>query len=178
MLIGLGVAFGAVGFIYFRDSHMWRYLEESYGRPWQRPIEARRFQHAVAYGRGIASRSYNGLLTIGVHEQGIALRIVPPFSIFQKPLFIPFADIKGWKQIWYLNSKSYELEFESAPEVKLVMPASQISWLQEASRGQFAVFNQHSPHKQRPNLWYVIIIIQALMALGLLAYLGFRYLTS
>ena len=157
--------------IYFRDSHYWRYLGKFYEAPWSRPLETRHFQHAVAYGEGFASKSYNGLLTIGVHELGLALRILPPFSFFHKPLFIPYSEIKGWKQFWYLNAKSYELEFQSAPDVKLVMPASQIKWLQDKSHGKIEVIAQHSPHKQRPNLWYAIMIVQALMAFGLLGYL-------
>jgi hypothetical protein len=170
MLIGLSVFGGSLYVVYFRDSHYWRYLCEFYEAPWQRPIETRYFQHAVAYGEGIASKSYNGILTIGVHELGLALSILPPFSFFHKPLFIPYAEIKGWKQYWYLNSKSYELEFQSAPDVKLVMPASQIKWLQETSRGQMEIVGEHSPHKQRPNIWYAILIVQGLMALGLLLY--------
>lgn len=171
MSIGIGVFVGALYVIYFRDSYRWRYLGEFYQAPWRRPIETRYFQHAVLYGKGVASKSYNGLLTIGVHEMGVALSVIPPFSFFHKPLFIPYSEIKGWQQFWYLNSKSCELEFNSAPDVKLVMPASQVKWLQEKSRGQIEVVSQHSPHRQRPNVWYAIIVIHGLMALGLLAYL-------
>ncbi len=178
MLIGFGVFGGSLYIIYFRDSHYWRYLGEFYEAPWQRPIETRYFQHAVAYGKAFASKSYNGILTIGVHEQGLALSVIPPFSFFHKPLFIPYAEIKGWKQFWYLNAKSCELEFESAPDVKLVMPASQVKWLQEKSRGQMTVVSQHSPHRQRPNVWYAIIIVQGLMSVGLLLYLVFGGVTA
>lgn len=170
MAIGLGVFGGSLYLVYFRDAHYWRYLGKFYEAPWRRPIETRYFQHAVAYGEGIASKSYNGLLTIGVHELGLALRILPPFSFFHKPLFIPYAEIKGWQQHWYLNAKSYELEFKSAPDVKLVMPASQIAWLQEKSRGQISVAGERSPHRQRPNIWYAVLVIQGLMALGILMY--------
>ena len=124
----------------------------------------------MAYGEGVASKSYNGLLTIGVHQLGLALKIIPPFSFFHKPLFIPYSEIKGWKQFWYLNAKSYELELKSAPDVKLVMPASQIEWLQERANGRLEVVDQKSPHKQRPNVWFAIIIIHGLMAIGLLFY--------
>ncbi len=118
LAIGPGVGGGALYLVYYRDAHFWRYLSNFYEAPWQRPIETRRFQNAVAYGEGFASKSYNGLLTIGIHEFGLALSIISPFSFFHKPLFIPFSEIKGWKQFWYLNAKSYELELESAPDVK------------------------------------------------------------
>lgn len=170
LVIGFAVAGGSLYLMYFRDSYYWRYLGEFYKAPAGRPLEKRYFQHAVAYGEGVASRSYNGFLTIGVHELGLALSVIPPLSLFCKPLFIPYSEIKGWKQFWYLNAKSIELEFRSAPDVKLVMPASQVKWLQEKSRGQLDVVNEPSPHKQRPNIWYAIMIIQALMAFGLLLY--------
>ncbi len=170
MLIGFSVFGGSLYLIYFRDSHQWRYLSKFYEARWQRPVETRYFQHAVVYGKGIASKSYNGLLTIGVHDLGLALKVIPPFSFFHKPLFIPFSEIKGWKQFWYLNAKSVELELESAPDVKLVMPASQVKWLQNKSQGKMEVVDEHSPHKQRPNIWYAILILQALMGFGLLLY--------
>lgn len=172
--IGISVFVGSLYIIYFRDSYRWRYLGEFYQAPWLRPIETRYFQHAVMYGKGVASKSYNGLLTIGVHEHGLALSVIPPFSFFHKPLFIPYSEIKGWQQFWYLNSKSYELEFLSAPDVKLVMPASQVKWLREKSRGQMAVVSEPSPHRQRPNFWYAVIVVQGLMGFGLLAYLVLR----
>jgi hypothetical protein len=176
--IGLGVAFGAAYLIYFRDAHFWRYLAENYQRPWQRPLAIRRFQHAVAYGIGPVSKSYNSILTIGLHDDGIALSVIPPFSFFHKPLFIPFADITGWKQIWYLNAKSFELGFAKAPEVKLVMPASQVEWIGAFSQGQMQVVHEHSPHGKRPNVWYAIILLQGIMGVCFLLYILQSWMTS
>ena len=62
--IGLFVGGGALYLVYFRDSYRWRYLENVYGAPWKRPLETRYLQSAVAYGDGVASKSYNGILTI------------------------------------------------------------------------------------------------------------------
>lgn len=169
-LIGVSVFFGVLFTIYFRDAHRWRYLHQIYGAPWQSPLKTRRFQHAVASGNGVGSKSYNGFLTIGVHPTGFALRLIPPFSLFQKPLFIPYREVKGWDQFWYMNVKTIELEFASAPDIKLVMPAAQVKWLQESSQGQLYLTGQTTPHRQRPTVWYAVIVLQGLMALGLLGY--------
>ena len=110
-----------------------------------------------------------------MHETGIALSVIPPFSFFHKPLFIPYSEIRGWNQFWYVNARSLELEFISAPDVKLVMPASQVKWIQNKSRGQIELTGEHSPHRQRPNLWYAVIVVQGLMAVGLLGYFALEH---
>ena len=173
-VIGGGVFIGLLWLVYSRDAHMWRYLAAAYARPWAEPREVRRLQSAVAYGRGVASKSYNGVLTIGRHADGVALRLLPPFSIFHDPIFIPFKDIRGWEQLWYLDATSYELEFEQAPEVKLVMPAKQVKWLQENSFGRMQVSETRSPNAARPNFWYVIILVQGFLGAFFLAWLMSR----
>ena len=118
MVVG-GITFvGAMYWVFFRDSHFWRYLADSYAQPWQNPLTTRRFQHGITYGREIGSKSYSGLLTIGIYDHGLGLRVFAPFSFFHKPLFIPFNEIEGWDQHWYLNAKSCELTFKRAPDVK------------------------------------------------------------
>ena len=170
LAIGLGVFGGSLYLVMYRDAHHWRYLSRFYGADGQRPRSKRYLQNAVAYGEGIASKSYNGIPTIGAHDAGLCLSLIPPFSIFQKPLFIPYSEIRGWKQFWYLDAKSHELEFVSAPDVKLVMPADQVRWLQQQSGGQLELIDAYSPHKQRPNIWYAVLVLQAVMAIGLLVY--------
>jgi len=63
-------------------------------------------QSAVLYGHWAAFNSYNGFVTIGVHQTRLALKVMPIFSLFHWPLFIPFSEIKGWQQTWYLDPSS------------------------------------------------------------------------
>lgn len=173
-VIGGGVFVGLLWLVYSRDAHMWRYLARAYARPWAEPGEMRRLQSAVAYGKGVASKSYNGVLTIGRHADGVALRLMAPFSLFHDPIFIPFKDIRGWEQLWYLDGKSYELEFEQAPEVKLVMPAAQVAWLKENASGRMQISEERSPGEARPDIWYLVILVQGALGLSLLVWLLLR----
>jgi hypothetical protein len=92
-------------------------------------------------GRQGAFNSYKGILKIGVDQNGVSLAIIRPFSFFYfcEPLFIPYSEIKGWQQQWYLDSKSVELEFARVPEVKMVMPADQVEWMRKRSGLQMTV---------------------------------------
>lgn len=163
LAMGLSVFGGSLAIVLWRNAIDWRYLAGIYPSLRSRAIEARHMQNAVSYGVGGASRSYNGILTIERHDTGVALRILPPFSIFHAPIFIPFTDIIGWNQQWYLNSKSVEIEFLRAPNVKFVMPLSQIEWLYEGSKGQFELTDKCSPYQQRPVIWYTIIIAMGIL---------------
>ena len=101
--------------MYKRDAIHWNYLAKTYARPWQKPI-SERWGNAVLYGKFPVSKAYNGILKIGVHEDGFSLRVrFPLISYFCEPLFIPFRDVRGWDQTWYLNSKTVELELAGAP---------------------------------------------------------------
>ncbi|MEM8935072.1 MAG: hypothetical protein AAGC77_01535 [Pseudomonadota bacterium] len=169
--VGLGVMVGVLYVIYYRDAHFWRHLAQQYARPWTTPLQKKRFQHAVAYGDGFGSKSYNGLLTIGLHETGVALRVTPPFSYFHEPIFIPYKDIRGWDQSWYLNASTLELEFERAPKVKLVMPAEQVQWIQSESQNAMEISTSSSPHNDKPTLWYFILLFQLIAGILLVLYL-------
>ena len=53
-------------------------------------------------GSGHAFNSYEGILKIGVDQNGVSLAIIRPFSLFYfcEPLFIPYREIKDWQQQW------------------------------------------------------------------------------
>ena len=148
-----------VGFIYKRDAIHWAYLERTYGRPWQTPIRER-WGHAVLYGKFPVSKAYNGILKIGVHRDGLSLRIMfPLISLFCRPLFIPYRDICGWDQTWYLNAKTVELELVGAPEVKIAMPSAQVDWIRSAGGMDITMMNQASPHSDKPVIWHAFLVV-------------------
>ena len=171
LAFGLAIWGGILYLIFSRDAGYWRLLAEPYARPWYRPIAKKGMRSAVVYGGNRPSKSYNGILSIGVHETGVALRVMRPFAFFHKPLFIPFRDIRGWDQDWYINARSVELEFRRAPDLKMVMPASQIKWMQEASGNKLHLTEEGSPHKDRPGWWHALIMIQGILAMCLVIYM-------
>jgi hypothetical protein len=167
---GMAFAAGLVFFMYCRDAWRWRMLAQHYARPWARPHDVRTMH--VLYGHG-ALNSYHGLLKIGLHQNGVSLAIIPPFSFFYfcEPLFIPYSEIKGWQQHWYLGAKSVELEFPRMLEIEMVMPADQVEWIRNRSGLQMTVKAEPTPHRAKPVLWYYVTIANAGLALGLAVWL-------
>lgn len=152
-----------VGFLYKRDAIHWEYLERVYGRPWRTPIRERSGS-AVLYGKFPLSKAYNGIVKLGVHGDGLSLRIVfPLISLFCRPLFIPYRDICGWDQTWYLDAKTVELELAGAPEVKIVMPRKQVEWIRGAGRTDITMMNEASPHRDKPVIWHAFVITSSLV---------------
>lgn len=160
-----------MGFMLYRNSARWRELASVYGQNWQKPVSQKGFQHGVLYGKNVAFNSYNGILTLGAHLDGVAIKVMAPFCLFSPPLFIPYEDIKGWKQSWYLNAKTIELQFERKPEFKMVMPREQIEWMQEISGSKVLVSKETPPHADKPIFWYGVTILLGALTLLLMGYL-------
>jgi hypothetical protein len=176
LMVTIACALGGLAYIWSANAYRWRYLAQSYHKPWGRPGALKRFQNAIFCGMGV-SQAYSGTLTIGVFSDGIGLRLIPPFSLFHHDLFIPYKDIKSWNQQWYVNTETAELEFENAPDVKLQMPMEQLAWIHQQSGGELAMPSEHSPNGFAPTLWITLtwgfIAMTALMVIFYLA--GVRY---
>jgi hypothetical protein len=170
---GLGLAFAVylVANIYKRDAIHWQYLEQAYGRPWQPPLRER-WASAVLYGKHPFSKAYNGILKMGVHKDGVSFRVMfPLISYFCKPLFIPYRDIRGWNQTWYLNAKTVELELSGAPEVKIAMPRDQVEWIRTVRGKGISLINKPSPHNAKPKIWHAYIIVSSTVMIVTMLYI-------
>ena len=153
VLITIAAGVGFLGFMWNRMAERWQYLATHYGRSWQGPQAFKLLQNGIIRSQGGLSQSYSGILSIGVFANGIGLKLVPPFSAFHTPLFIPFNEIKAWDQKWYINSDSVELDFPSAPEVKIILPKDQVDWIYRQSHGGFELPAGASPHQTDIALW-------------------------
>jgi hypothetical protein len=167
---GLLIVAGLISFIYKRDAHLWEKLAAVYAADWREAGDVRRFQHAIAYAGGAAHKSYNGFLDISLLQDGFAIKPMKLFSLFHKPLFIPYKDVEGWRTHWYLNAKSIELTFAKAPEIKLAMPKDQVDWIASAARGEMPVRDTATPHDAKPHFWWWLAIVNGVLAVGVLAY--------
>jgi len=178
---GLSVVAGLMLYISYRNSYRWRYLADRYGSNANELHTKKHLQNAILYGNGGAYNSYNGILTIGIMDTGLVLRILKPFSAFHQPLFIPFMDIRGWKQLWYLNSRSVELEFTGAPDVKVLIPECQAKWISDNAQVPISLSGDLPPEDHKPKTSYAITvgisIAYLILGIVLLAnFLGFRLL--
>ena len=89
-LVGLGFVLFLLHTIYSRDSIHWRYLADHYGGTWRKP-QTEKWGHLILYGKYPLSKGYNNSFKIGVHREGISLRmIIPPDTFYCQRLFIPF----------------------------------------------------------------------------------------
>ncbi len=156
--------FGAL----WRFACRWRYLADYYAADPGPPRTKRGLQSAVLLGLG----GYNilkGILKVGVHDTGISLRILPPFNLFHKPLFIPYQEIEGWKTTWYLDARSTELAFRRAPEVKMVVPADLAQWIAGFSGRKLTLHDGPPPHGKAGRGWYAFALVTAAISLMMLA---------
>ncbi len=128
-------------------------------------------QSAVLLGLG-GFNSLKGMVTFGLHETGLSMRVLPPFSVFHSPLFIPYDDIRGWKTTWYLDAKSAELEFHRAPEIKMIVPAEQAEWFRKYAGSNLVLRDVVPPHGKAGRGWYAFSLVSACISLAMLAWLA------
>ncbi|MEM9332590.1 MAG: hypothetical protein AAGA53_14770 [Pseudomonadota bacterium] len=175
-LFGIVVFAGIFGGMLWANARRWRYLAEYYAEDKENPVEKRIMQSAVLVGRG-GYNSLHGILTIGVNNSGLILRILSPFSLFHNPLFIPFDEVKGWGTTWYLNRESTELQFSRAPDVKVIMPLEQAEWIENYSKGEMALSELDPPQGKAGRGWYFFVLINLVCAVVAFAYLGWLHLS-
>ncbi len=125
-------------------------------------------QDAVLLGLG-GYKSLKGIITIGLHSNGISFRVMPPFALFHPPLFIPYDDIRGWRTTWYLDAHSIELEFLDAPAVKMIVPAAQAEWMQTHSGRRMVLHDTEPPAGKAGRGWYAFVLVSASFSLLMLA---------
>ena len=62
--------------------------------------------------------SYRNILKVCVDPEGLHLSVMFPFSVSQKPLFIPWIDVTVTKKRWgFVNG--FELRFQQVPNVPI-----------------------------------------------------------
>lgn len=163
-------------FLYFgiiwRHTVRWRYLADFYAGDGGPPFETRRVQSAVLIGLG-GFESLHGIVNMSAHETGVGLRMLLPFSLFRKPLFIPYGDIEGWETTWYLDAPSTELSLRRAPDVKIVMSRERAEWLAGYSGRKFTVHDVPPPQGKAGQGWRRFVLgVLIYMAAGTVVLLG------
>jgi hypothetical protein len=151
-----------------RDAVDWGHLVIVYGREWRPPRMQKRFANMILYSEGRPAKSYAGVIQIGLHDDGVALRPNRLLRPFQQPIFIPYRDIQSWDQGWYLGGKSSELSFRKAPHMRLIMPRAQVEWMLAHSKGAARISDARPPHGTRPWLTYITALAFGVMTLAVI----------
>jgi hypothetical protein len=108
----------------------WRLLVPTYASSAEKPAKAvKRFAVVVARGGMPFFTKYVGV-SIAIHDDGLGLRIVPPFSFGAPPLFLPFDEMTVRRTDWYLNSGSFSIRMRRNAGVELIIDEELFSWIQ------------------------------------------------
>lgn len=148
----------------------WQKLASVYGRDWQAPRLYRLFADLVLYREGRPARVYKGIVSIGLLDDGIALRPNPILVPFQSPVFIPYTDIEGWDQSWYLDAKSTELSFRKAPQMRMIMPRKQVEWMLSLAGDAAQISEARPPHGAGPVLSGAMAVAAGVMAIAVFVF--------
>jgi hypothetical protein len=124
---------GALYYVLRFQNYRWRLIAEFYRDDAPRtPTAVKRFATVVAFGGLPLFTRYVGV-TIAVCEDGLSLRMIPPFSIGAPPLFLPFAEMTIQRTSWYLNSGSFLIRMARGDCFELIIDDGVMSWLQANS---------------------------------------------
>jgi hypothetical protein len=135
-LFGWAVFAGIFAMVQRTAAYRWRILASSYADGSRRPARAeKRLQKLTMFGPGRLFSSYMPV-TVGIHEDGLSLRLLPPFSIFHTPLFVPFDDLQVKRSSWYLNAESFSLTPSRGNGIEIIIDGELFSWISSNS-GKF-----------------------------------------
>lgn len=174
-LFGLIFVGGLLAFIYKRHAEEWEELANIYGRPWTTPLAKKARRSLVLYTEGRPARTYPGIVTVGVYPDGIGLKPIRWLCPFHAPVFIPFSDIKGWKQSWYWDGASTELMFSGAPHLQMIMPETQVKWISSIEPAGVILSEEYVPRSNWPHATQAIAVMSLLMVVSLIAMLLLKH---
>lgn len=140
-------AFAIVVFILWfalrAHSHMWRLVAARYRGKSPSSAIARKLEVTVIAARDLrmpdpfqnpAYRNYPGLL-LNIHEQGLALSLVPPFNLLCPPLFLPFDEMDLKQTHWALWREPYAIRMRRLPETDIIIGRDTARWIREHIQG-------------------------------------------
>ena len=136
-------AFAIVVFILWfalrSNAHMWRLVAAHYrGKPPSAAI-ARKLEVTVIAARDMRMlnpfrnpryRNYPGLM-LAIHDEGLALSLVPPFNILCPPLFLPFDEMELKPTDWALWHAPFAIRMRRLPETDIIVGRETVGWLRQ-----------------------------------------------
>lgn len=148
--LGIAVFLGLIWYVARVHSFQWRIAAKGYaGRPGSPPIATKAPESIVMTGRGrtklsrgdIGFRVHHGV-RIAVHDQGLALSLIPPLSIMCPPLFLPYEEMKVEPTWWALWPNPVAIRMKRAAEVDIILAQDTARWLRDHS--------EHGPFGRQP----------------------------
>lgn len=130
-LIGYGTFVGLMCGIWKANARRWNRLAAAYRAPAEITcIAERTMQTVILVGGQVGWNSYKGIVTVGVTEDGILLRVMRPFGAFHPPLLIPYGDNKIEPRNWYLIGKTSQLTLSKVDNVQVIIHDELLRWIE------------------------------------------------
>lgn len=137
-LFGYSVFVGLMYGVWKANARRWTRLAAAYRAPDGITCAAERsMQTVILVGGQVGWNSYKGIVTVGVTEEGILLRVMRPFSAFHPPLLIPYGAMQIKPRKWYLAGKTSEITLRKVDNVQVIIHDETLQWVaaQAASLG-------------------------------------------
>ncbi len=130
LTIGSSVFVGLMGFALYRHSWRWRHLAVRNGALDTDRPDREHWTNLVLDGGHIGWNSYGGVTFIGVNARGVTLRLLPPFSIFHRPLFFRFDQVVIAPTRW-LFQDAYEIQLPDSSGIRIVINGAAVRWIEQ-----------------------------------------------
>ena len=136
-LIALAIFAGLMWFVAKAHSRMWRAASARYAAKPRSARIASKLETAVIAARGSLRpnplgapfRSYPIMLRI--HDDGLALAVVPPFNLLCPALFLPFDEMDVQRTDWALWSEPFAIRMRKLPETDIIIARDTVRWIRE-----------------------------------------------
>jgi hypothetical protein len=149
--LGAAVFLGLMWHLARAHSFQWRIVSKAYSGRATTSLLARKVPETIVITErgargplapgGAGWRNYPGV-RIAVHEDGLALSLVPPFNIMCPPLFLPFVDMEVGSTWWGLWPDPLAIRMKRAPKVDMIVAQDTVRWLRD--------HYEHGPFRRTP----------------------------
>lgn len=143
LIVGVLVFVALMYFALGAISHFWRGVAQNYARrPFSQRI-ARKFPESVVMTARTNGRAVElplkgwhtfAPVQIDVHQDGLALAMMPPFNLRCRPLFLPFAELEMTETWWALWPQPVAIRMERSPAFDIIVSRETARWIRDETR--------------------------------------------
>lgn len=140
LIVGVSVFVTLIYFAVGAISHFWRGVAQNYaGQPFSRRT-AHKFPESIVMtgrtdGRAVErlSKGWHTFapVQINVHQDGLALAMMPPFNLRCRPLFLPFAEMEMTETWWALWPQPVAIRMKRAPAFDIIVSRETARWIRD-----------------------------------------------
>ena len=84
------------------------------------------------YTGNTAYRAYAGA-KIAIHNDGLALSLIPPFNVLCPPIYLPFDRMVLERTHWALWPEPFAIRMHGLPDVDIIVGRDTVQWLRQGT---------------------------------------------